>query len=171
MKNNLLIIIFIGAFAANALAQEEEPEKKNLLTVALGYTFIPKGSAPEAEEADGVFIPSLGIDYFRRIHPRWEIGIMTDLDLGEYVIFEKELNRKNALVATAIIAFNLTGHLNLFAGGGMEFEQHHNLGVIRVGTEYAFKLKKDWVISPGFFFDFKEGIDTWSLSVAIGKEF
>ncbi|NOX46003.1 MAG: hypothetical protein GXO89_03380 [Chlorobi bacterium] len=53
----------------------------------------------------------------------------------------------------------------------MEFERPRNLGGIRVGTEYAFKLKKEWVISPGFFFDFKEGIDTWSLSVAIGKEF
>jgi hypothetical protein len=53
----------------------------------------------------------------------------------------------------------------------MEFEQHHNLGVMRVGTESAFKLKKEWVISPGFFFDFKEGIDTWSLSVSFGKEF
>ena len=171
MKKNLLLFFLISILSSNSFAQEQEQVKKNLLTVALGYTYIPQGAALEAEEADGVFIPSLGLDYFRQIHPRWEIGIMTDLDLGEYVIFEKELNRKNALVATAIVAFNLTRHLNLFAGGGMEFEQHHNLGVIRLGTEYAFKLKKDWVISPGFFFDFKEGIDTWSLSIAIGKEF
>jgi len=53
----------------------------------------------------------------------------------------------------------------------MEFENHENLGIIRLGGEYVFKLPKNWVISPGFFFDFKEGTDTWSLSVAFGKEF
>jgi hypothetical protein len=92
-------------------------EIANILTATLGYTYIPQGAVLEAEEADGVFMPSLGLDYFRRIHPRWEVGIMTDLDFGEYVIFEKELSRKNVLVATAIVAFNLTGQINIFAGG------------------------------------------------------
>ena len=60
----------------NGFAQElkhEKKEKKNLLTAALGYTYIPKGAALEAEEAEGIFVPSFGLDYFRRIHPRWEI--------------------------------------------------------------------------------------------------
>jgi len=71
----------------------------------------------------------------------------------------------------AITTFNLTSHIIFFAGGGIELEQHHNLGIIRLGTKYAFKLRKELVIAPGFFFDFKEGTDTWSLSVAFGKEF
>ncbi len=71
----------------------------------------------------------------------------------------------------AITTSNLPRHIIFFAGGGIELEQHHNLGIMRLGGEYLIKLKKDWVISPGFFFDFKEGIDTWSLSVAFGKEF
>jgi len=171
MKKHLPILFILCLFSFNTFAQENEQEKKNLLTVALGYTFIPKGSAPEAEEADGVFVPSIGIDYFRRLHPRWEIGIMTDIELGEYVIFEKDLNREYAILLTAMVNFNLTKHINFFAGGGMEFEEHKNLGIIRLGGEYVFRLPKNWVISPGFFFDFKEGTDTWSLSVAIGKEF
>ena len=138
----------------------QEHVKKNLLTAALGYTYIPKGSALEAEEADGILVPSIGLNYFRRIHPRWELGLMTDIDLGEYVIFEKNLNRKNAIVVTAIVSFTVTRNINLFAGGGMEFEEHLNLGVIRTGAEYAFRFIKDWVLAPGFFYDFKEGIDT-----------
>jgi len=171
MKKNLLLVFFIAILSINTFAQEHEQEKKNLLTVALGYTYIPKGSAPEAEEATGVFVPSIGIDYFRRLHPRWEIGIMADFELGEYVVFEKDLNRENAILLAAMVNFNLTKHINFFAGGGMEFEKHKNLGIIRLGGEYVFKLPKTWVISPGFFFDFKEGTDTWSLSMAIGKEF
>ena len=171
MKTTFFLFFFIAIFSVNTFAQEHEQEKKNLLTVALGYTYIPKGSAPGAEEADGVFIPSLGFDYFRRLHPRWEIGIMADIELGEYVIFEKDLNRENAVLLAAMVSFNLTKHINFFAGGGMEFEKHKNLGIVRLGGEYVFHLPKNWVISPGFFFDFKEGTDTWSFSIAIGKEF
>jgi hypothetical protein len=169
MKIHLLF--FITILSINTFAQEKEQEKKNLLSVSLGYTYIPKGSSLEAEEVTGVFVPSIGLDYFRRLHPRWEIGIMADVEMGEYVIFEKDLNREYAILLTAMVNFNLTKHINLLAGGGMEFENHKNLGIIRLGGEYVFKLPKNWVISPGFFFDFKEGTDTWSLSVAFGKEF
>ncbi|MCF6171200.1 MAG: hypothetical protein L3J66_09510 [Bacteroidales bacterium] len=171
MRINLLLLVFITIFSINTFAQEHEKEKKNLLTVALGYTYIPKASTLDAEEATGIFVPTIGLDYFRRLHPRWEIGIMADIELGEYVVFEKELNRENAVLLTAMVNFNLSKHINFLAGGGMEFEKHKNLGIIRLGGEYVFKLPKNWVIAPGVFFDFKEGTDTWSLSVAIGKEF
>ena len=170
MKRLLLLFIVSLSFLSS-FAQEQEEQKKNLLSASFGYTFIPQGSSHEEEEADGIFIPSIGVDYFRRIHPRWEIGLMVDLELGEYIISHKELNRKNALAVIAMGSFTVNKHINLFAGGGMEFEKHHNLGVLRLGTEYVFRLKKEWVISPGFFYDFKDGFDTWSLSLAFGKEF
>ena len=171
MEKYLSILFLLCFLSVNTFAQEHEQEKKNLLAFSLGYTYIPKGSIYDAEEATGVFVPSLGLDYFRRLHPRWEIGIMADVELGEYVFFEKELNRENAILLAAMVSYNITRHINFFAGGGMEFEKHKNLGVIRLGGEYVFKLPKTWVISPGFFFDFKEGIDTWSLNLSFGKEF
>lgn len=96
---------------------------------------------------------------------------MGDFELGEYVIFEKDLNRKNAIVATIIASYAITKSINIFAGGGMEFEREHNLGIIRFGAEYGFELNKGWVLSPGFFYDFKESYDTWSLSLSFGKKF
>jgi len=173
MKKRLLLFIVFGTFAFNSYSQETDSnqEKKNLISVALGYTYIPKGAAPDAEEADGVFTPSVGLDYFRRVHPRWEIGLMADLELGEYLVIEKDLNRENALLLVAMADFNLTKHISFLAGGGMELERHKNLGIIRLGTEYVFRLKKDWIITPGFFYDFKEGYDTWALSIGFGKEF
>ncbi|MCF6358894.1 MAG: hypothetical protein L3J54_13925 [Draconibacterium sp.] len=172
MKSLISTFLLVSFLGVNLFAQDtEHEEKKHLITGALGYTYIPQGASEHSDAADGVFIPSIGLDYFYSISHRWEIGIMTDLELGEYLVFDKDLNRKNALVVAGIAAFALTKHINVFAGGGMEFEKEHNLAVIRVGTEYAFNLKKEWIIAPGIFFDFKEGIDTWSLSVAFGKEF
>ena len=59
---------------------------------------------------------------------------------------------------------------NLLGGGGIELEHNHNLAVLRVGVERSIPFGKNWVIGPAFFFDFKEGYDTWSLALAIGKE-
>ncbi len=171
MKKSILIVFLIFSVSNTISAQEIKKESKHLITAALGYSYIPKGSSHGEEGADGVFIPSLGLDYFYKISPKWEIGLMTDFEFGEYVIFEKDLNRKNAIVITAIASYSLTESINLFAGGGIEFEESHNLVIVRVGGEYAFKLNKGWIVAPGFFYDFKEGIDTWSFSVAFGKEF
>jgi len=169
IRSYIFFIILSAFFLNNALSQENET--KHLITGAFGYTFIPQGAAVNADVADGVFVPSLGLDYFYRLTPKWEIGIMSDFEFGEYVIIYKELNRENAIVVTAIAAYSLTHSLNLFAGVGKEFEKHHDLAIFRIGSEYAFKFKNGWILAPGLFFDFKEGYDTWSLSVAFGKEF
>jgi hypothetical protein len=173
MKKRLLLFIVFGTFAFNSYSQEtdSENEKKNLVNVALGYTFIPKAGNEGASEAHGVFIPAIGIDYFRRIGKQWEIGIMADLELGHYIIINENLNRENAALLVAMANYNLTKHINILAGAGMEFEKHKNLAIIRLGGEYSIRLKRNWVISPGFFYDFKEGYDTWSLSIGFGKEF
>ena len=175
MKKNILII-YLLFFVSNSISAQEyenenKKESKHLITVAIGYSYIPKGVSHGEEGADGVFIPSLGVDYFYKISSKWEIGVMTDFEFGEYLIIEKDLNRKNAIVVTAIASYSLTESINLFAGGGIEFEEEHNLGIVRVGGEYAFELNKGWILAPGFFYDFKEGYDSWSLSLAIGKEF
>jgi len=172
MKSKILCFIAISLLSFNVFSQEkEEDEGKNLLIGTLGYTYISSASSEDSEEADGIFITTLGIDYFRKIHSKWELGIMADLELGEYVVINKDLNRENALLITGMASYKLTDHVNLLAGAGLEIEKHENLAIIRLGTEYAINLKKEWSIPLGFFYDFKEGINTWSLSIGIGKEF
>ncbi len=170
MKRILLLTIFT-TLLNYCFAQEEERETKHLITGAIGYTYIPSAGAIHSTEAEGVFVPSVGLDYFYSITHKWELGLMCDLEFGEYVLINKDLNRENAFVVVAVGAYSPIKSVNIFAGGGIEFEKHHNLGILRLGTEYEFELKKNWVISPGFFFDFKEGVDTWSLSIAFGKKF
>ncbi len=171
MKIKIVFFFLVTILSINTFAQENEQEKKNLLSVALGYTYIPNESEVHIEEATAVFIPTFGLDYFRRLSSHFEIGLMADVELGEYLIIDKDLHRENAFLLVAMLNYNLTKHINILGGGGMEFEKNKNLGVVRLGAEYVFKLKKEWVILPGFFYDFKEGTDTWALSIGIGKEF
>jgi len=153
------------------LSQEIEDEEKHVFSMAYGYTYIPKGAEVEGPVADGVFVPTVGVGYFYRVKPRGEIGVMADMEFGEYIVAERDLNRKNAIIVAIIGTYALTESINLYAGGGMEFERSHNLGVFRCGGEYSFTIGNDFFIAPVFLFDFKQNYDTWSLTVSVGKEF
>lgn len=171
MRKVLLTIFATCTICYAIQAQEETEELQNLLSLSFGYSYVSEGAEPEGTEVTGVYVPSIGIDYFRKITPKLEIGTMIDLELSDYLIIKKDLNRSKALVLTAIASYNPFSNVNVFAGGGIELEKHKNLGVLRFGGEYAFMLPNDWVLAPGFFYDVKEGYNTWSIAVAFGREF
>ena len=168
----LLIALFI--LNPNIYAQEGEFEphdEKHLITLVLGYSYISEGGEEAGTEADGVFVPTLGVDYLYRLNLKWEIGLMADVEIGHYIIIHKELNRENAFVIVGIGAFEISDHWAVFGGGGIELEKHKNLAILRLGTDYNFSLGKGWIIAPVITYDIKEGYDTWSLALALGKRF
>jgi len=171
----ILIILTIPqkSFSQEPAGEEkdESMESRHFISLSFGYTFIPKGGNLESTEATGFFVPSIGLDYFYRIKPRWEIGTMMDVELDHYLIIDKDLERENAFIATVVGLYKISPHLSIFAGGGIEVEHHKNLAVFRAGIDSPISLGRGWVLAPTLIFDFKEGYDTWSLAIAIGKEF
>jgi hypothetical protein len=174
IKASILALIIVCMSNSRIYAQEEvdkDPEEKHLIALSLGYSYIPKGGEEHHSETTGVFIPSIGLDYLFRINQRWEIGLMVDFELGNYVIIHKELNRENAFVVAGVGAFKISKHWAVLSGVGIEIEKNKNFAILRLGSDYSFSLGKGWIIAPGFFCDIKEGYETWSFSVAIGKGF
>ena len=151
--------------------ESETMESRHFISLSFGYTYIPGAAELGEVEANGFFVPSIGIDYFYRIAPRWEIGTMMDVELDHYLVVDKDLERENAFIAAVVGLYKLNPHLSLFAGGGIEIEHHGNLAVLRIGVDSPIQLGRAWVFAPTLIFDFKEGYDTWSLAISIGKEF
>ena len=125
----------------------------------------------EDTEANGFFVPTIGLDYLYKISPRWEVGTMMDFELDNYLVVDQELERENAFIITAVGLYRLLPHLSIFAGAGVEFEHNKNLAIFRVGIDCPFQLGKRWVLVPSFAYDLKEDYNTWSLKVSFGKEF
>ena len=172
VANTLLMLIFFSVEAFSLESHDDtSQERNNMFMFNFGYTHIPKGADPHSPEEEGYFVPSLGLDYIRRLSHKWEVGIMLDYELDHYLIVEKDLERENAFIVVAGGAYNLIDHLAIFAGAGVEFEAHNHLFVFRLGTEYGIHLKRHWVIAPAFFFDWKEGYDTYALSLGVGYNF
>ncbi|WP_246581585.1 hypothetical protein [Echinicola shivajiensis] len=177
LRQLTLIIFLLTLFNYSAYAQEEEENKeeeelKNRVVFSLGYTWIPKGAElSESEAESGFFVPAVGFDYFRKIHEKFEIGMMWDWELDHYIVTGKELERERAMIFALVLTYSITEKWKAFTGGGAEFEKHENLGIFRLGTEYAFEMQRNWEFTPTLLFDIKKGYDTWGISLGFCKKF
>lgn len=182
-KKVILISIFILFFTSIGTAQEHQGESAehtspdhtflhHRLSAGFGYTFVPKG-ADHATEEEGIFVPTLSLEYFYKFSHKWSTGLMVDLELSQYVIpfLDDFLERDKALIIGVVGLYEPIEYWGIFAGVGIEIENHHNFAVIRAGTDYEFQIGNNWDISPSLAFDFKEEYSSWSLMLSAGKHF
>ncbi|MCK5067380.1 MAG: hypothetical protein KAR16_08080 [Bacteroidales bacterium] len=165
----LIVTVMLLLAMANAMGQDKQFRYR--AGVGFGFTFIPLAGNLGDTDARGLFVPSVRLDYFIHLLPRWEIGFMGNYELDHYMIVDQQIERDHALGLTLVGMFNITDHLGVFAGGGIEIETHQHLGVFRLGTEYSINMRRNWVLVPKLYFDFKQNYDTWSFAVTIAKKF
>jgi len=169
-----IILVFnieLSAQAFNETDEDIENESRNIVAFSVGYTYVPKGTPLEASERKGFFVPSVGLDYYRKIGEKFELGVMMDWELDHYIIFDRELERERAVMLIVSGSYSLLPKLNAIVGGGIELERHENLAVFRLGLEKTFRLSDRLYLGIPFLFDIKKGFDTWSLSTSLIYEF
>lgn len=177
MNKYSVFLLIISLFSFKIYAQDEtekeaSEELKNQITVVFGYTHIPS-AFEEGKINKSVFVPTIGVDYFRVLNEKWFIGAVLDLELGNYFVNFKreELGRESAFIIGGLVGYEVVNNWALIAGPAIEFEKNKNLFVLRAGTEYRFKLENEWAILPSFNYDFKEEYSTWSINIGIAKKF
>ncbi|WP_067144703.1 hypothetical protein [Pseudotamlana agarivorans] len=171
MKRTILTALFLLLIILHLSAQEGE-EKRNQVNLVFGYTHIPS-AYEEGEKEKAVFVPTIGVDYFRELNEKWVVGAVLDLELANYLVkFNREdLERNRALLIGVLAGYELSEHWGVMAGPAIEFEENKNLFVMRLATEYKIDLGESWLLLPALNFDFKEEYVTWGLSVGLGKRF
>ncbi len=162
--------------AQEVVNEEEEHEGKNRIGFVLEATFVPEGSSTEHSEesnddSKGTVVPTIGLEYTRTLSHHWDIGFSAELELESYIIVEEQLNRENPLILVAFAIYRIMGNWFIYGGGGVELEQHKNLAVLRLGTEYEIKLSNGWDIAPTLTFDHKIDLNSFALGFSIGKRF
>lgn len=171
MKRTILSSLFFLFILLPTLAQEGEGQR-NQINFVFGYTHIPS-AFEEGEYEKDVFVPTIGVDYFRELNEKWVLGAVLDLELANYLVeFSREhLERDSALLIGVLAGYELSEHWGVMAGPVIEFEDNKNLFVMRLALEYKVTLGKSWLLLPAFTVDFKEEYGTWGLSVGLGKRF
>ena len=133
------------------------------------YSYV--GETPD----DGVFVPTIGVEYQYAFEERWAFGGVVEVEMDSYLVLDKELERDHAILVVPEVYFDLTGSKrlawSLIAGIGIEFESHENFPIVRVGTALEIETGKRWDLTPGLRFDWKEEYGTIVIELSLGRRF
>ncbi|MCK4774311.1 MAG: hypothetical protein KAT30_05980, partial [Candidatus Krumholzibacteria bacterium] len=117
-----VVVLMLCCLSSMAAAEEtghtgSEEFIHHRLGLFPGYTYIP-GGAETAEQDQGVWVFTLGIDYVYRFQEKWSVGVAADIEFGEYLVVDKELNRENAMVLCGLAIYEVLPRWAIYAGPG-----------------------------------------------------
>ncbi len=148
--------------------------KHHRLAVIIGHGHV--FGAEDVENGNTIVtIPTWGFDYQYWINPMFGFGLKSDIEIMNYRIETQEgnsLERSNPFIISTVFLYHPAKGWNFMAGPGIEFEESHNLFVLRAGMGYEFELPGHWDFAPEFVFDLKDGhIGAFTWGIGVGKRF
>jgi hypothetical protein len=152
---------------------ETHPLKHHRVSLIIGH-----GHVFGAETTSGgnlVTIPTWGIDYSYWINHNYGVGLKSDIEIINYVVESSEgefIERDNPVIVSIIFLYHTRKGWNFLTGPGIEFEEHENLFIYRIGAGYEFHIANHWDFAPEIIFDIKEkGIGSFTWGIGVGKSF
>ncbi|TNJ46182.1 hypothetical protein KFZ70_08590 [Tamlana fucoidanivorans] len=168
-----ILLCILNSYAQSEYENEtEEKELKNEVIFEFGFTHIPK-AFEEGKLEESLFVPTIGVGYYREITATWSLGMVLDLELADYLVpFGREdLERDRAFILAVLAGYSFAKNWNIIAGPAIEFEKNKNLFVLRGGLEYGIELGSNWGVLTSFVYDFKEEYGTWGLNIGVSRKF
>jgi hypothetical protein len=155
-------------------ANGEHEFKHHRVAIIIGHGHV--FGAEDIENGNKIVtIPTWGIDYQYWINTKFGVGLKSDIEIMDYVVstdHNTELERTSPIIVSAVFLYHPAKGWNFLAGPGIEFEESHNLFVLRAGMAYEFELPGNWDFSPELVFDLKDGhIGSFTWGIGVGKRF
>ena len=175
----IFALLLISRFG---LAQHEEGSHElndanaaqHKITLVMAYSLITN-NVDEGTNAILV-VPTFGLNYDFLFHPKWGVGLHSDIILQQFKVEKhegnEELIRENPVAVCLVGLFKPAPKLSLLAGYGVEIETHENLQIIRIGAEYGIHLPKNWELGLMLEYDIKlKTYGTFMFGVGFSKIF
>ena len=157
---------------ANGKLHEDHVGNTHKLTLVMANSFLKNDF--EENPNSILIVPTFGLNYDFLFHPRWGVGIHSDIVLQQYKVETHDghgtLIRENPVALCAIGLFSPIPSLTLLAGYGIEIEAQENIQLLRFGVEYGFHLPNHWELA--FMLEFDRKINTynsWVFGVGFSK--
>ena len=162
---------------SNCIAQEGNENEESFhphhqLGLVISHAHVFDGR-DDAGKKKVLSLPSWGIDYTYNFHPRWGVGLHTDIIVEKYKVEEHggEIIERSYPVAPALMGvYKPGGHWSFLLGMGAEFAKEENLALTRAGIEYSGELPGHWEVFGSLAYDIKwSEYDSWLLGIGIAK--
>ena len=161
---------------------EEDFHPYHALGVVISHAQVREGVVEGSNK--WLSLPSWGLNYNFHFHPRWAIGLHTDLITEEFIVEshlksgeEGEVIERNNPIAPALMATYKFGERphsawGLEFGVGGEFAAGESFFLNRLGIEYAVEIRNHWEVFAGIAYDIKwNAYDSFVFGLGISKAF
>ena len=197
MKFSIFLMACMAAIHSHALiAQETENEghsspkhedfKHHYIGLSIGHTHISGGI--RNGERKWLALPSFGFSYVYAFNPKWAIGLHNEMIVEDFVVQSsgsKSIAIRNEAggditgiergrpIAIAVIGiYKIHKHIGLLAGGGMEFSEHEDFALVKIGAEFPYHFAPGWEMFGTLSADFKiDAYDSFSFGFGVARLF
>ncbi len=172
----LVLMLIFSAVNCHAQENEERELPYHQLGLILSHAHVFEGITEEGKKSV-VSLASWGVDYNFFFHPRWGVGLHTDVILEEFkvekVFGDKEVIKRSYPIAPAAMAiYKPFEHWSFLLGMGGEFAKEENFFLTRLGIEYGAELSERWELAGSLAYDLKwDAYDTWTIGIGIVRVF
>lgn len=173
----LLLLVVCQPLFSQSHTEEESHEFKHFrVSAAIGHAYIPEA---KTESDTFLLIPTFGLDLQYWFNPKWGIALKNDIEIADYIVEgndgeNNEIAREYPIIVALPVLFSPWEDrgFNFILGPGIEFEDHEDFFVLRVGVGSEFEIGNHWDFAPEIIYDLKDGhINSLTLAIGIGKRF
>lgn len=172
----LLLLVWQPIFSQSREEGKTHEFKHFRVAAAIGHAYIPKA---KFENSSGVIIPTFGLELQYWHNPKWGITLKSDLEIATYSVESKNDNTEAELVreypvivALPVLFSPWDNNLTFILGPGIEFEEHTNFSVLRIGVGTEVEFGNHWDFAPEIIYDLKNGhINSLTIAIGVGKRF
>ncbi len=152
----------------------------------IGHTHVSGGV--KSGEKKWLTLPSFGLAYVYGFNPKWGIGIHSEMIVEDFIVQgsspENTLVRSGSGEEIAVIErgrpigiavigiYKVHKHIGLLLGGGMEFSEHQDFGLIKIGAEFPYHFAPGWEMFGTLSVDLKiDAYNSFSFGFGVAKLF
>lgn len=191
----VLLVINLLFFTAILSAQEEHNAEhgnahsedgkhlRHAIGFSIGHTHISTGF--QDGDSKWLALPSFGLHYAHSFHSKWALALHSEMIVEDFVVKgsssksgeggenEDSVIKRGRPIAVALIGmYRVHKHITLFAGGGMEFSEHDDFGLVKIGADFPYHFGNNWELFGTMSVDFKvDAYNSFSFGFGVAKLF
>lgn len=159
---------------------------RNALGLTIGHTHVSTGF--QDGDSKWLALPSFGLHYAYSLHEKWAIAIHSEMIVEDFVVkgsggegktfrnddgSETSVIERGRPVAIALVGmYRIHKHITLLAGGGMEFSEHENFGLVKFGADFPYHFAHNWELFGTLSVDLKlDAYNSFSFGFGVAKLF
>lgn len=185
MNNSIktVFLFLLGLSFLQIVAQEthDDADKTyhphHTVSLFVSHTQISQGIQNNGKRK-WLSLPSWGLNYNYVFHPKWAIGLHSDIIVEDFAVEEhlksssNETLQRSYPIASAIVgSFKPGKHFAYLLGAGGEFAQTGNFFLIRVGIDYTIHIAQSWEMNAVVANDYKfNAYNSWAIGMGITKQ-